>query len=149
MIRLPDLIPEGNGDVNSPHSFRQKDLKTFIFGFKGLQGCIPDILCFYLGTVEHLVASAIRCLWMIVSFRVVDFLPLTCFGSHFQDHSVMGRSAVRNTVTGILVDSGIHYDHGLVVFRFQQPVITNRINIKRYGFLQKFFSGFKIIPVRC
>jgi hypothetical protein len=116
MIRFPDLIPERNRDVDGTHAFRQKNLKGFSLGFQRLQRGVPDILGLHLRTIEHLVASAVCCLWMIMLFRIVDFLPVNCFCGHFQDHSVMGRSAVRNAMAGIMVNPGVHYNHRLVVF---------------------------------
>jgi hypothetical protein len=53
---------------------------------------------------------------VIVFFHIVDFLAISGICGHFQDHSVMGRSAVRNPMAGILVNPGVHYDHRLVVF---------------------------------
>ena len=116
MIRFPDLIPERNRYVDGTHAFRQKNFKAFSPGFQRLQRGIPDILCLHLGTVKHSVGSTVRCLGVIVFFLIVDFLAISGICGHFQDHSVMGRSAVRNPMAGILVNPGVHYDHRLVVF---------------------------------
>ena len=115
IIRLVDLIPERNSDINGPYPFRQKNLKSLCLGFKGLQGGIPDILSFYLRAVEHLVRPTICCLGMIVSLGIVDFLPVCSVCGHFQDHSIVRGSAVRNAVAGILVDLGIHHNQRLQV----------------------------------
>jgi hypothetical protein len=116
MIWFPNLIPERNRYVDGTHAFRQKDFKTFCLGFHRLQRGIPDILRFHLGTIQHLVGSTVSCLGMIVFFHIVDFLAISGICGHFQDHSVMGRSAVRNPMAGILINPGVHYNHRLVVF---------------------------------
>jgi hypothetical protein len=50
-------------------------------------------------------------LGMIMFLRPIDFFSSRLCG-HFQDHSVMGGSAVRNAMAGSMTDLGIHHNHG-------------------------------------
>ena len=111
ICRLVDLITKRNSYINCPYSVRQVNLKGFSLGFKRLQGCISDILCLHLGAIEHFVGPAVCCLSMVVSFCFINFLSIICSCGHIQDHSVVGRSAVRNAMACILVYLGVDNHH--------------------------------------
>ena len=127
--RFVDFIDQCGTYFSRSYTFREVDLKGFIGDLIGLQTGVSNILCLNLRPVLHLVVFAVRGLGMIMFLGAIDFFSIR-LGGHFQDHSVMGRSAVRNAMAGILVNPGIHYDHRLVVFRFQQPVIPDCIDIQ-------------------
>jgi len=83
-----------------------------------------------MGPVDHLLIQAARCLGMIVSFVLEYLFAVLCLCSHFHDHSVVGRSTIRDAMAGIVRYLRIYDHHRPEVTSLSEPLITERLYIQ-------------------
>ena len=125
-----EIITEINGNVSRSDSLGKNEFEGFSLCLMGLDTGIANIRNLYLRTVKHLRILFVRCLRMIMSRLVAELFSVRCLCGHFQDHSIVGRSSVGNSVPGSRSDLRVHNDLRDICIGFIEPLIAENLNIQ-------------------
>lgn len=138
VVRIHILINHVKGHFRSPDALRKLELEGLILHLIRLEACVTEISDLPLSSIFHFRVTAVRCLRMVMLFDLPDLFTVCCLCGHYQDHSIVGRSAIGNPVTGVGLHLRVHHDLRNIRAGLPEPLIRVSLNIDVNGFGKEF-----------